>query len=249
MRKDKKWILMSVVFLVIGIAVIWTAYEGAVGTESEKVTVDEATDETTEVVENTEGPLTKESETVFENAQFMVVEKVVRRQIENVDGSIETYYDSYLLSDIDLVGGEVVTTDYSQASVGEGIEMEQAKITDFESEFGFTVSGLNGLKIYEQLLAVEGITGALNQVSVDKTAYDMTGQKIYVLENECEVTNNLLQGVEYDKLIATEVSYQIIETKEQIMIPDFFTATVQYQVGKQVITKNLFLQITINSEK
>lgn len=75
----------------------------------------------------------------------------------------------------------------------------------------------------------------------------MTGQEIYVLDKECSIIKNLLEDTEYDELISSEVSYQIVKTADEINVPDYFTAVVQYRVNKQIITKNLFLQITFDS--
>lgn len=200
---------------------------------------------------------TDESETIiddridfapYESARYLTVEKVIRTQIENEDGTVETQYDSYLLSDIDLKIGADETMDYSEASVGEGFEIERGKQTDFVSEFGFDYKQISGDEVYEQLLNTMGIKENLNEVAFDQDTYDKTGQKTYVLNQSNDAIDKLMQGVEYEELISRKVFYQVVEDEDNSQVPDYFVAFVQYKKDGQIITKNLFLQVTINPE-
>lgn len=184
----------------------------------------------------------------FDVARYLTVEKVVRTQTEMEDGTVETQYDSYLLSDIDMKNGVDETTDYSDASVGDGFEIEQGRATSFESELGFDYKKLDEPGFYEKLLSVIGINGSLDNVSFDEDTNELTGQKIYVLNDKCDVIDNLMMNVSYDELLSSAVSYQAKEGIDGVIIPDYFTAVVQYRVNGMTVTKNLFLQVTINTE-
>lgn len=185
----------------------------------------------------------------YESACYLTVEKVIRTQVEREDGTVETQYDSYLLSDIDLKNGTDETTDYSKASVGDGFEIGNGRKTDFISEFEFDYTQMSGAEIYMQLLDKIGITKNLDAAAFDQDTYEKTGQKTYVLDQGCDVTDKLMKSVDYDELISSKVFYQITESKEEGRIPDYFVAFIQYKVDGQLVTKNLFLQVTINPEK
>ncbi len=256
MKENKKWMLASALLLVIGITAIGTKWcvvadrtedvgKTEMGAEIDKDVMDGA-----EEIRN----LSDTIDEVYDEAQALIVEKVVRTQIEQEDGSIETQYDSYVQSHINLAEGSDVTTDYTQASVGESIELEDAVNVGFPDVFGFDYRGKMGGEIYKAFLLDAGIDGSLEQANLDETTYEMTGQKIYVLESECAVINTLLQDVEYDELLGTEVSYQMesIPTEDETeknMVPEFYTAMVQYELDGQFITKNLFLQISMSNEE
>lgn len=184
----------------------------------------------------------------YEAARYLTVENVIRTQIEHEDGTVETQYYSYLLSDIDLKNGTDETTDYSNASVGDGFEIEQGRTTDFMSEFGFDYKQMSGKEVYEKLLEVTGISGAYDKASFDQDTYDKTGQKTYVLEDKGDVIDKLMENVSYEELISSKVFYQTVELDDGDLIPDYYVAIIQYKSEGEIVTKNLFLQVTINPE-
>ena len=192
------------------------------------------------------------SDEMYSSAAVLFVEKVVRTQIEHEDGSIETQYDSYVQSELNLIEGQDITTDYTNASIGENIDLEKVITAEFKEAFGFDYRGMNGVEVYNKLLMDAGIDGNLNEVTFDETTHEMTGQEIYVLEDECEVTNMLLKDETYDTLVGMEVSYQMQQNTEETVepnnVPEFFTAMVQYELDGSIITKNLFLQIAIQAQ-
>ena len=197
--------------------------------------------------ENKKEILTGDFEELYQEAKYMTVEKVVRTMSEDGEGSCKIHYDSYIQSEIDLLKDTDTTIDYSEASVGEGFEVEKGKVSDFASEFSFDYKQKDGLDIYEKLLANEGIDGDLNNTSFDQNTYDKTNQEVYVLNSECSVTKSLLENEQFDEILSSSVSYQVIKTEKGTTIPEFFTATVQFRVGKKIVTKNLYLQIMINN--
>ena len=93
-----------------------------------------------------------------------------------------------------------------------------------------------------------GIKENLNEVAFDQDTYEKTGQRTYVLDQSSDVIDKLIQGVEYDELISSKVFYQVVEDEGNSQVPDYFVAFVQYKMDGQIITKNLFLQVTINPE-
>ncbi|SHJ62161.1 hypothetical protein [Parasporobacterium paucivorans] len=245
MTKENIMIFTIVMAVTIGAVFCWCYY-------GNKVTSHKTTSPTT--IETGEA---EEMETIiddridfipYESASYLTVEKVIRTQVEREDGTVETQYDSYLLSDIDLKNGTDETTDYSNASVGDGFEIGNGRTTDFISEFGFDYKQMSGAEVYEQLLDKIGITRDFDAAVFDQDTYEKTGQKTYVLDQGCDVTDKLIKGVDYDELISSKVFYQITGSKEDSRIPDYFVAITQYKVDGQLVTKNLFLQVTINPE-
>lgn len=255
MTKDNLWIFAIAIAFAIGVAVMLKLNGGKLPSGGSK---SHTTESTVESIEDSEieiiaekvrnNPvLTDDFTEILNVANYMTVEKVIRTMTENKDGSMNTQYNSYLLSELDLINYTETTTDYSDASVGDGFEIEKARETDFETEFGFDYQKMNGKEIYEKLLQMSGIDGDLNKVTFDTAAYDMTGQEVYILDKECSVIKNLLDNTGYDELIGSEVSYQIAKIADGVNVPDYFTAVVQYKVNEQVVTKNLYLQITMNN--
>lgn len=245
MTKERMMIFTIAMAVTIAAVFCWYYYEGRgmshKATEP-KTVVNEGIDESETIIDD------RIDFAPYKSARYLTVEKVIRTQIEKEDGTVETQYDSYLLSDMDLENGMDETMDYSEASVGEGFEIEKGKQTDFISEFGFDYKQISGDEVYEQLLSTMGIKENLNEVTFDQDTYDKTGQKIYILNQSSDVIDKLMQGVEYDELISSKVFYQVVEDENNSPVPDCFVAFVQYKEEGQIITKNLFLQVTINPE-
>lgn len=242
MTKERLMIFTIAIAATVGAVFCWYYYRNKPISHKETVS---AILETEDVNEDMVDPIKLDS---FDVARYLTVEKVVRTQTEMEDGTVETQYDSYLLSDIDMKNGVDETTDYSDASVGDGFEIEQGRATSFESELGFDYKKLDETGFYEKLLSVIGINGSLDNVSFDEDTNELTGQKIYVLNDKCDVIDNLMMNVSYDELLSSAVSYQAKEGIDGVIIPDYFTAVVQYRVNGMTVTKNLFLQVTINTE-
>lgn len=245
MTKERMKIFTIAMAVTIAAVFCWYYYEGRdmlhKATES-KTIENEGTDESETIIDD------RIDFAPYESARYLTVEKVIRTQIENEDGTVETQYDSYLLSDMDLKNRTDETMDYSEASVGEGFEIDKGKQTDFISEFGFDYKQISGDEVYEQLLSTMRIKENLNEVAFDQDTYEKTGQRTYVLDQSSDVIDKLIQGVEYDELISSKVFYQVVEDEGNSQVPDYFVAFVQYKMDGQIITKNLFLQVTINPE-
>lgn len=184
----------------------------------------------------------------FEEARYLTVEKVIRTQIEKEDGTVETQYDSYLIADIDLASNLAGTTDYSNASVGDGFEISEGQVIDFQTAFGFDYEKMDGKTMYEQLLLSVGITGNLDEATFDQDTYDKTGQRIYELVEKENAVEKLMEGIAYDELLSSKVFYQSMEDADGNIVPDYFVVITQYKVGDDIATRNLFLQVTMNPE-
>lgn len=245
MTKERIMIFTIAIVVTVGAIFCLYYYKGKLISHKEKGSTITETKEMKDIDENIVDPI---EFSPFESARYLTVEKAIRIQTEKEGGTVETQYDSYLLSDIDLKSGTDETTDYSYASVGEGFEIEQGRATDFISEFGFDYKQMSGVEVYEKLLKITGINSDFDKLIFDQDTYDRTGQEIYVLEEEGYVTDKLMQGVGYDELISSKVFFQIRKNSDEVTIPDYFAAVVQYRIKGQIITKNLFLQVTINQE-
>lgn len=237
MTKERMMIFMIVVAVTVGAVFCWYYYgnKPLSRTKSDPVVTEEEK-ESSRV--NKEDIIQFDS---FEEASNVTVEKVIRSQTQLEDGSVNTSYDTYLLSDIDLKNDVDQTVDYSNASVGDGFEIDEAVSTDFISSFGFDYAQMDGAAIYKKILETEGINGDLQKVTFDQETYEMTGQEIYVLDEKCSVIDKMITDA--DEVISSKVSYQV---KKDSTMPDYFSVVVEYKKGEQRIIKNLFLQVTIN---
>lgn len=214
----------------------------------DKVTTEEVIEESSEEVAEISSlyPVLDDYVEMSMSAKSMSVEKVIRTTKELDDGNNEVTYEAYILSEINLIEHTEYTTDYSAASVGNDFDMNKGVDISFEEAFGFDYKELDGGKIYEQLLNEEGIDSSLENVAFDTQTYELTEQNVYVLKGNCSVTQMLLLDTQYDELISSSVSYQTVENEDGKTVPDFFSAVVQYRAGNEIVTKNLFLQITVN---
>ena len=244
MTKDNIMIFTIVIAVTIGAIFCWYYYGNKATSHktTSPVTMEEKTEDKGHISDQINFK-------PYNSARYLTVEKVIRTQTERTDGTVETQYDSYLLSDIDLKNGTDETTDYSKASVGDGFEIGNGRTTEFSSAFGFHYKQMSGAEVYEQLLDKIGIQSDLDTAIFDQDTYEKTGQKTYVLDQGSDVTDKLMKSVDCDELISSKVFYQITESKEDSRIPEYFVAIIQYKVDGQLVTKNLFLQVTINPEK
>ena len=183
----------------------------------------------------------------FEDAGSVTVEKVERTTVEDMQGNSKTTYQTYAVSDVDLKVQKDDTEDYVKALASDEMDDSLVRKISFEEAFGFSHDRLNGSEILQRLMERNGFDGSLYKVDFDKQTYDMTKQNLYVLKDECSVTKKMLKGVSYDELFESTVSYQTVKTEDGVVIPDCITATVRYRAGDKTYTKNVFLQVSINS--
>ena len=190
-------------------------------------------------------PCSSEYEKYFASAEYITVSKVVRTIEERPDGEIFTTYEEYLVSDIDLVNGSDFTEDYTVAMKGSEFNEDKVKRGSFSEIFGFSYEDKNAWEIYEELLALNKVSGDWSEGIFDEATYEITKQRLYEFEANEELWSYMLEGLVYDEIIDKQVTYQVMETKDGLLYPDCFVATVVYSDAGWKVTKSMFLQVIV----
>lgn len=199
-----------------------------------------------EPIEENEMKLTSEHKVAFENAEWIIVEKVARTIVEDEEGNSETTYQTYVVSDVDLKEKKDDTSEYALSLASDGLDDSLVKEIAFCDGFGFSYEGMNASQIFDKLLEVNGFDGDLYKASFDKKTYESTKQNLFILDEKSKVLESMLEGITYDELLESKVSYQTIKLKSGVVVPDCITAVVQYKEANKIYTKSIFLQVTIN---
>jgi len=195
-----------------------------------------------------ECPITEESVAALESAEYVTMQKVEREIIEDSDGSFDSNYYTYVVSEFMLIGADPVVDDYSLALAESGFDQNFIRQIPFKDAFGFEYKGENALELFKNLLVSHGIDGNIENVTFDNATYERTKQKQYVLNEPCSITKELL-GNDYDVILEERVHYELETSKSGVEVPDCFLVTVKYKCGSQIITKTLFLQVGINERE
>lgn len=190
--------------------------------------------------------LTKDYQEVFEDADFITVEKAERTTVEDTDGNSTTTYQTYVVSDLNLKEQKEKTEDYMLALASKEIDDSFARKVSFEDRFGFSFKKRNGYEIWKKLLVQNGFDGNLYKTDFDEESYDLTKQHLFWLKDNCSVTKRMLENVSYEEVLDEKVSLRTIQTEDEIVIPDCLMATIQYRMGEERYTKTMFLQVSIN---
>lgn len=190
--------------------------------------------------------LTKDYQEVYEDAEFMTVEKVERTTVEDTDGNSTTTYQTYVVSDLNLKEQKEKTEDYMLALASMEMDDSFVRKVSFEASFGFSFKKRNGYEIWKKLLEQNGFDGNLYKTDYDEETYELTKQNLFWLKDNCSVTKRLLENVSYEEVLDEKVALRTIETEDEIVIPDCLMATIQYRMGEERYTKTMFLQISIN---
>ena len=249
----------NIIYIVIGITVAVTMlliifYRQGLIDKPKRETVcteQEASEETIGEVEEAEKeifivPSASEYEKYFADAEYITVSKVVRNIEEREDGEIITTYEEYLVSDIDLVAESDFSEDYKEAMKGSEFDGALVKKGSFAEIFGFGYEGKNAWEIYEELLALNNVSGDLSVATFDESTYELTKQRLYEFEADEKLWKFLLNGLVYDEIINKQVTYQVMETNDGIKYPDCFLATVTYLKDDCKVTRSMFLQVIVN---
>lgn len=245
MEKERVWIFAIVFAITIGVCVMLRYQQIKTGSISQSHK--ESENVTEAVIESDENVLTEESREYFKNARSLTIEKVERTVMEDDEGNVTTSYDTYYVSDVDCVNQSDQTEDYTKALAGEEFDETLIETVEFQKAFEVNYKNVDGWTVYENLLLKNGIDGDLEEITFDTETNQMTGQKLYVLEQPCSATDWMLQENHNDEVLGQKVFYQTMETSDGIVIPDYFSAVVQYKAGNQKITKSLYLQVTVNN--
>ena len=195
--------------------------------------------------QGTDCPITDEAIAALESAEYVTIEKVERELIEDSDGSFDSNYYTYFVSEFMLIGAKPVVDDYSLALAESGFDQNLIRQVSFVDAFGFEYKGENALEVFKLLLENHGIEGDIENVTFDEKTYGRTKQKQYVLNESCSITKDLL-GDDYDLILEERVHYELATLKSGVEVPDCFLVTVKYKSGSQIVTKTLYLQVGIN---
>lgn len=243
MEKERVWIFAIIIAFTIGVCVMLKYQQMKTGTISQSH--NESVQETEMAEEKDDNPLSEESKNYFKSAGYLTIEKVERTVVEDATGNSMTSYDSYYVSDVDLRKQTDLTEDYSKALAGEKFDDTLIETIDFAKAFDVNYQNMNGWEIYKTILVENGIDGDIENTTFDEETNQLTGQKLYVVEDPGNIIGQMIQG-ESGEVLNQKVFYQSIETTEGISIPDYFSAVVQYQLGNQKVTKSIYLQVSVN---
>ena len=245
MEKERVWIFAIIIAFTIGICVMFRYQQMKTGTISQSHK--ETEQSTEETVEEADKCLSDESREYFKDAEHLTIEKVERTVVEDEAGNSTTNYDSYYVSDVDLVNQTDQTQDYVKALSAEEFDETLIETTEFENAFQVDYRDTDGWELYQSIIQKNGIDGNLENVSFDEDTYKLTGQQLYEMKQPGSILDSMLSEVSYDELLKQKVFYQSIEVENGIYIPDYFSAVVQYTKDKQMITKSLYIQVTVNN--
>ena len=180
----------------------------------------------------------------YEDADRLVVELVERTTIESEKG-FETEYDRYIVSDVDLEAQTDDTRDYHDALMDSDGDIGEGTRVSFKDAFGIDYKGLDGKEVYQSLLNKCGFSSDFNDVLFDDSTHEMTGQNLYIYENKCDVIDYLLEGELYSELVDSKVCYQLEDKETETQLPEYFSASVSFKNGDQVVTKSLYVSVSI----
>lgn len=192
--------------------------------------------------------ITEDAMKKYEEATVVNAELVERTTIETERG-FETEYDRYIVSDVDLKNQTDDTKDYHDAILESDGEIDEGVKVSFKDAFGISYAGKNGKELYESMLKQYGFGEDFNDVTFDEDTNKLTGQNLYVFNGKCDVTDYLLEGEVVDEIVESKICYQLGDETGGVRLPEYFSASVTYKTGNQVITKSLYLSVLIEESE
>lgn len=239
-------ILLSGIIMFVG----YGATHKSLEKESEQISAEadsEAVQLEIEKDENMEEALANVNcEEYFEKAKHITVEKVDRMTVDDLDGNSKTEYFKYLVSDVDFINHSDDTSDYAKALAGEELDDSKVEKTSFIEAFGFSCENKSAWNVLWELLRENGFDQDMSDSTLDETAHELTGQNIYVVNENSSVLDKLIDGITYDELMESKVFYQTRDLENGVIVPDCITAVVQYRIGDETFTRTIFLQVDVN---
>ncbi len=181
----------------------------------------------------------------LEAANYVSVEKVVRTMVMDAEGNCDTTYESYVLSDISLVGNEDHTEDFTACFVGNEYDDSKVEKQSFEGLFGFGYQDMNGKEFHDKLLRNEGFDGNLLKNVPDKDAQDLTGEHVYVATNDFSVYEKLVPEDFKGSILEKKVSFQT-KIEGEVETPDYYLAYVRYEEDGKTVERSIYLQVSVN---
>ena len=249
MKKGKIVIMIIAIVIVFVTAILMaTAYDDKKKTEvsgPDKVVMDNLVYRVEKEKPEDGVTIREHFEEALNEANYITVEKVIRTTIEDNDGSSRTVYDTYLVSDVDFIKEIDDTEDFAVAVSGTEYDENLISTVEFKDAFGFDYRNLTAKEVYEKLLFMEGFDCELANVSFDKETNEITGQNLFILNEDINVISKLFPEYESKDVIEKKAFFQTVE-KNGVVIPDYFAAVIRYREGEQVIEKSIYLQVSIN---
>ena len=179
----------------------------------------------------------------YQVAKNITVELVERTTVET-DTSSETVYDRYLVSDVDLMDGKDTTSDYHEALANpDNMDIAGEELSFLEA-FGFSYKGMDAYETYERLLQENGLSMDFKEAALDDERSSLTGGSTYLI-HDSDVIKLMLSGETYDEITAQNVYVQVSKDG----LPEYFLAEVTYRYNDWMITKSLYLQVTIEDRE
>lgn len=233
--------LMAIIVLILGLLVMTVGIGIKTNNSEDKIPVEESKLEIREDTPETMYALKEDFTKPFKEGRYLVIEKVVR----TISDSNKTSYDSYIISEVDVLAGEDRTNDYSKFVSSEELDENKINEASFEEKLGFSYKGMDGAEILIKTLEVCGFDGDIFNAEFDQKTYELTKKTVYFLGEECSVIDKLLDEVTYDEVISSNVSIQTTVSNDGTVIPDCLTASVTYRIGDTSYTAIEFLQFSI----
>jgi len=243
-----RWQIFSVVFgVVVGITfIIIMAYSKGILKKTDRTMIPV---ESQVGFEENVGPITEEGKEAYRSAKYVTVEKVLRTSTEYTDGTCETSYDTYLVSDF-VVGSKMAyAQDYTECLKEPEFDENMISQVDFWEAFELSNEGQNAWELYQDLLLENGFDANIDKVDFDFETYELTEQERYIFEEDCSVIDYLLYGEDYEIVLDKKVYYLVEESEGNVVIPECFNAEVKLLCKGKTVTKNLFVQVSINNWK
>lgn len=246
MQKKGKIMVVGIIVIVLVIVAMITAKKQDYKTEvsgPDDVIIDDLVYR--EVAHEAPKEVFANYEKSLNEADNILVEKVIRTSIEGTNGEYSTSYDSYVVSNVDVTKKSDDTEDFTAAVSAEEYDDSLIKQVAFNEGFGFSYNGLSGFGVYETLLDVEGFNCDFLNVSLDEERTKLTGQNNYTINDATSIIERLLPDYESKDVIEKKAYYQTMKQGE-LEVPEFFVAVVKYRDGENIVEKSLYLQISAN---
>ena len=190
-------------------------------------------------------PISDEAIKALTEAEYITIEKVERVIRENSEGEYLTNYDTYLVAEFGVGGDAPIVCDYALAIADEGFDDKKIGTMSFVNAFDFEYQKENVWELYQKLLKTNGIDADIQNATFDAKSYEITGREIYVLNEGCSIIDWMLSE-EYDEILEQRVHYEMTTLKSDVDVPDNFLAIVKFRSGNEIVTKTLYLQVSVN---
>ena len=190
-------------------------------------------------------PISNEAIKALTEADYITIEKVERVIRENNEGEYLTNYDTYLVAEFGVGRDEPIVCDYALAIAEEEFDDKKVGTMSFNDAFDFEYQRENAWELYQKLLKANGIDADIQNATFDAKSYETTGREIYVLNENCSIVEWML-AEEYDEILEQRVHYEMTTLKSDVDVPENFLVTVKFRSGNEIVTKTLFLQVSVN---